>query len=132
MRNWITAGGTALVSTDGDAATDNIVWRDDTGAAVATARPLGKGRVLRFTHPLDAGALPLLLDADFPRQLAALLGDTPQMPSRVAARDLRPTTGAPAWPQPARDLQPWLAVLIAALFIAERWLATRRTRAPAP
>ncbi|PZN92038.1 MAG: hypothetical protein DCF31_18055, partial [Alphaproteobacteria bacterium] len=81
---------------------------------------------------LGAGALPLLLDADFPRQLAALLGDTPPAPSRVAARDLQPTTGAAPWPQPARDLQPWLALLVAALFLAERWLATRRTRAPAP
>lgn len=134
VRGWIEAGGTALVTRDSEAAdaADTIVWRDDTGAAVATARPLGKGRLLRFTRPLDAGALPLLLDADFPRQLSALLGDAPPLPTRVAARDVRPVDGAPAWPQPALDLQPWLALLIAALFIAERWLATRRSRAPAP
>jgi hypothetical protein len=45
---------------------------------------------------------------------------------------MRPTTGAPAWPFPARDLQPWLAWAIAAAFLAERWLATRRTRAVTP
>ncbi|WP_235888981.1 BatA domain-containing protein [Glacieibacterium frigidum] len=134
VRAWIEAGGTALVPQDSEAgnAADTVVWRDETGAAVATARPLGKGRLLRFARPLDAGALPILLDPDFPRQLAALLGDAPPLPTRVAARDVRPVTGAPAWPQPARNLQPWLALLIAALFIAERWLATRRTRAPAP
>lgn len=134
VRAWIEAGGTALVTHDGEAAdaADSVVWRDEIGAAVATARPLGKGRLLRFVRPLDAGALPILLDADFPRQLAALLGDAPPLPSRVAARDVRPVTGAPAWPQPARDLQPWLALLVAALFIVERWLATRRSRAPAP
>ena len=155
VRTWIEAGGTALVIHDDETvaafvvdddeavaalvidddeavAGATIVWRDGTGAPVATGHPLGKGRLLRFTRPLDAGALPILLEADFPRQLAALLGDTPPLPSRVAARDIRPVTGARPWPLPARDLQPWLALLIAALFIAERWLATRRTRAPAP
>ncbi|WP_426162928.1 BatA domain-containing protein [Sandarakinorhabdus sp. DWP1-3-1] len=134
VRSWIEAGGTALVSHDSEAASDadTTAWRDANGAAVATARPLGKGRLLRFTRPLDAGALPLLLEPDFPRQLAALLDDTPPLPSRVAARDLRPTPGTDAWPQPARDLQPWLALLVATLFLAERWLATRRARAPAP
>jgi hypothetical protein len=134
VRDWIAAGGTALVAHDSETAAEasSVPWRDAVGAPVVEATPLGQGRVLRFTRPLAAGTMPLLLDADFPRQLATLLGNAPAAPTRVAARDIRPTVGAPAWPQPARDLQPWLALLIAGVLIIERWLATRRSRSAAP
>lgn len=108
-----------------------IAWRDADGQPLATLQRIGRGRLYRFTRPLTPAAMPILLDPDFPRQLAAML--TPQAaPTRAMARDMVPTTGAATWPVPARDLQPWLAFVIAALFLAERWLATRRNRAVAP
>ena len=108
-----------------------IAWRDADGQPLATLQRIGRGRLYRFTRPLTPTAMPILLDPDFPRQLAAMLA--PQVaPTRAMARDMVPTTGAVPWPVPARDLQPWLAFAIAALLLVERWLATRRSRAVAP
>jgi hypothetical protein len=132
LESTITNGTTALVAHNvtilGAAST---VWRDTEGVPLATLHPHGKGRIYRFTRPLTPATMPILLDPAFPTQLAAML--SPSLPpTRAHARDMRPTTGAPAWPFPARDLQPWLAWAIAAAFLAERWLATRRTRAVTP
>jgi hypothetical protein len=109
----------------------NPVWHDADGLPLATMQRIGRGRLYRFTRPLTPAAMPILLDPDFPRQLAAMLAPPPA-PTRAMARDMSPTTGAAPWPVPARDMQPWLAFVIAALFLAERWLATRRSRAVAP
>lgn len=116
------------VTTPGDA---DPVWRDGDGQPLATMQRIGRGRLYRFTRPLTPAAMPILLDPDFPRQLAAMLAPPPP-PTRAFARDVAPAAGAPAWPLPSRDLQPWLAFLIAALFAAERWLATSRRRAVSP
>lgn len=134
VRDWITAGGTALTghATPAEPGPVIIPWRDAVGAPLVAAQTLGQGRLLRFTRPLTPAAIPDLLEADFPHALAALLTPPPPAPSRVATRDLQPLTGARPWPQPARDLQPWLALALALLFVAERWLATRRSRAVAP
>lgn len=106
-------------------------WHDADGLPLATLQRIGRGRLYRFTRPLTPAAMPMLLDPDFPRQLASMLAPPPA-PTRAMARDMMPTTGAAPWPTSARDLQPWLAFAIAALFLAERWLATRRGRAVAP
>lgn len=128
----ITNGATALVAHDVTVPTPGTpVWRDPEGLPLATLHQPGKGKIYRFTRPLTPAAMPILLDSTFPAQLAAMLAPPPP-PSRAMARDMVPTTGAPPWPFPARDLQPWLAWIIAAVFLAERWLATRRTRAVMP
>ncbi len=101
------------------------VHRDALGALVEqVATP--RGRLLRFTRPLVPERVPDLLDPAVPRRLAALFAAGATPPARVMARDYRPIAGAAAFPQPATDLRPWLAVIIAALFLVERLLATRR------
>jgi hypothetical protein len=131
-RTAIAGGATALVAQDVTLPGPAIpVWRDGDGQALATLHRVGNGRVYRFTRPLTPAAMPILLDPDFPRQLAAMLAPPPP-PSRAMARDMAPTVGAVAWPVPARDLQPWLAFVLAGLFLVERWLATRRIRAISP
>ncbi|MBC7505656.1 MAG: hypothetical protein H7267_08040 [Sandarakinorhabdus sp.] len=138
VRDWITAGGTALTTAatpaEPSSSPENTVvpWRDSTGAALVEANRIGSGRLFRFTPPLTPAATPDLLEPVFPTKLAALFTPPPPQPTRVAARDIAPTIGARAWPQPAHDLQPLLALIIAALFVAERWLATRRSRAVTP
>lgn len=107
------------------AATDDVVWVSAAGAPLVTAGRLGSGRVLRLTRALDPGAMPELLDPDFPDRLAALL-TPPPAPDRAAARDVAPATGGAAFAPPARDLRPWLAIVIAVVFLVERLLATRR------
>jgi hypothetical protein len=125
-------GATVLAAQDATVlGTATPAWRDADGVPLATVQIVGRGRLYRFTRPLDPAAMPILLDPDFPRQLAAMLAPPPA-PTRAMARDIAPTIGAPAWPLPARDLQAWLAWLIAALFAAERWLAASRRRAVSP
>jgi hypothetical protein len=76
--------------------------------------------------------MPQLLEPDFPRQLREVLQGAAPAPSRVMALDYSPVTGGASYPQPPRDLQPWLALLIVLLLLAERWVATRRSRGVAP
>ena len=134
VRAWITAGGTALVTSAAPAepGVAIIPWRDAEGLPVVAAHSTGAGRLFRFTRPLTPATMPGLLEPDFPHRLAALFTVGAPPPSRVFARDIAPITGAPAWPQPARDLQPLLAIILAGMFVAERWLATHRSRAIAP
>ena len=108
------------------------VWRDATGAPVIESIAVPRGRLLRFTRALTPAAIPALLEPDFPRRLRALFAADRPAPARVAARDYTPTSSAASFPQPARDLRPWLTLVIAALFLIERLLATRSRRAVAP
>ncbi|WP_235209983.1 hypothetical protein [Sphingobium sp. Ant17] len=94
--------------------------------------PLGAGRWLRFTRPLRPADMPVLLDGDFPAQLRPLLAPSLSPPTRVAAADYAPLPGGRTYDQQPEPLRPWLALLIALLLIAERWLATRRSRGVSP
>lgn len=132
--NWIEAGGVALLAHDAPSPVEgaqSTVWPDAEGAPLAKAGRFGKGRVLRLTRPLESSAMPILVEPDFPEQLWTLLAPPPA-PSQVAAADyapsVRPTTGGGAYNPHPISLRPWLALLIAAIFAVERWLATRRDR----
>ena len=132
---WIEAGGTALLAHDTrlpalEAAP--VLWSDDEGRALLRGSALGGGRVLQWTRPLDPEAMPVLLEADFPRRLLAVL-QPPPPPARVQADAHVPQVGdVGPWPQSLRELSPWLALVIALLFLVERWLAAgpRGERAP--
>lgn len=131
VTEWVRAGGVALL---GDAVEAEFPrapaawWRDGSGEAVVVGARMGSGRLLRFTRPLSPASLPELLEPDFPRRLRALLEAPSPMPASALALDHAPGTGAPAYAQPPRDLRPWLALLVALLFLVERWLATSRRR----
>lgn len=127
VTEWIKRGGTALVAAE-------VQLEDGTGSEgmLADERSLGHGRLLRLTRPLAPATMPALLEPDFPRQLRELLAPPPAAPSSARAVDVEPLTGGATYPQSARELQPWLALLIAALLLVERWAATRRARRIAP
>jgi hypothetical protein len=108
------------------------VWRDAMGRPLVEAAALGRGRVLRFTRPLTPGAMPELLEPDFPARLRAALAEPSPPPMRVEAQDYAPLPGGRVGVPPAQDLRPALAGIVVALFAAERWLATRRRRASTP
>lgn len=132
---WIENGGTALLDAQAEvpaAAAMTVRWRDAQGASLVEGAPWGRGRALRFTRPLRPSDMPPLLEADFPQRLRALFDPALPAPSRVAARDYAPRTGGASYPLPPRDLQPWLALLIALVLLVERWLASRASRAVAP
>ena len=135
ITDWISEGGTALLDAQVEfkfPATTTVYWRDAVGAPLVEGAALGEGRVLRFTRPFNATTMPQLLEPDFPRELRDLLHARAPAPSRVMANDYEPITGGATYAQPPRDLQPWLALLIALLLVIERWMATRRSRGVAP
>jgi hypothetical protein len=134
--DWIRAGGTALLdaqATPCDPVQAALaVWRDEAGGALVEAAAQGRGRMLRFTRPLDPQSMPVLLEPTLPARLRALFGPAPPAPARVAAADHAPLPGGPAFPQPPREMQGWLVVLIALLFLVERVMATGRRQGAGP
>lgn len=134
VERWVRDGGVILTALEARIPVEGEtvpVWRGSAGEPLAVAGRLGRGRVIRLTRDLEPAALPQLVEPTFPDALAAML-DPPSAPARVAAVDHAPLTGAAAYDQPPLDLRPWLALLVALVFAAERWLATRRARAVAP
>ncbi|WP_311268125.1 BatA domain-containing protein [Sphingobium sp. WCS2017Hpa-17] len=132
--DWVRQGGTAVVASDARLPADQPmipVWRDAEGQPLAEAMSLGRGRLIRFTRPLMPSQMPVLLDADFPEQLRTLVSPV-LAPTRVAAADYAPLPGGRAYDQPPQPLRSPLAILIALLLLAERWIATRRCRSIAP
>lgn len=135
VREWIRRGGPALLAAETEyefPATSSVYWRDEVGVPLVEGAALGRGRVLRFTRVFSPAAMPQLLQPEFPRNLRNLFATPAPAPARVAARDYAPMTGGASYAQPPRDLQPWLALLIAAMLLAERCLATRRSRGVSP
>lgn len=131
LRDWVTRGGSALLAHDASLPAGIAlapVLHDAEGAPLLESGSLGRGRLLRFRQPLRPADLPLLLEAEFPQRLREALAPPMQPPARADARAFAPTTGARAQPTAPRDLQLWLALLIALLFAIERWLATARRR----
>jgi hypothetical protein len=121
----IRGGGTLLLDARAEhrpATPGAIAMRDRGGRVLMRAQRMGRGRVLQWTAPLVPDAMPALLEPDFPQRLrAAVL--PPPAPRRADARHYAPATGATPWPLPPRGLAPWLALLVAVLFLVERWWA---------
>jgi hypothetical protein len=132
---WIENGGAALLDAQAEVPAGaglTVRWRDAQGSPLVEGATWGRGRVLRFTQPLRPSDMPSLVEADFPQRLRALFDPELPAPSRVAARDYAPLTGGASYPLPPRDLQPWLALLVALVLLIERCLASRTKRAVAP
>lgn len=130
VQEWAHNGGRLLVDarTPASGSARRLpLWQDDAGNAVIEQMGDGNGQWLRWAAPLQPATMPALLDAGFPQRLRDLL-QPPPAPARAAATAMPPTTGADAWPQPARELAPWLVAAIALLFLLERWLASARRR----
>ncbi|GAA0756058.1 hypothetical protein FHS52_000161 [Erythromicrobium ramosum] len=129
--DWVSAGGTAVLSNAAEVAmpdTTTALWRDDVGETLVEGGPLGAGRLLRFTRPLEPAAMPALLEADFAARLRDLITPAAPPPSRVVSTAFAPKAGTPPFPLPPRELSAWLGILIALVFLAERLLASRRRR----
>jgi hypothetical protein len=127
---WAAAGGRLLVDARTplpQAAQRTPLWHDDNGAPVLEQISSTQGRWWRWATTLDAAAMPALLEADFPQRLRALLQPAPA-PGRAYAAQMQTASGAPGYPQPARELAPWLIAAIALLFLLERWLASAPRR----
>lgn len=135
VREWTRNGGTLLLdakATFADAPPMAPLWRDGSGEVLIEGGGYGRGRVLRFTRELVPRSMPQLLDAGFATHLRAVFDTPAPPPSRVLANEHAPVTGSASFPVAPRDLQPWLALAIALLFLVERWLATGSRRMASP
>jgi hypothetical protein len=131
VTDWVSAGGTAVLGEGAQVAmpdTTMALWRDALGNTLVEGAPLGAGRLLRFTRPLEPSAMPELLEADFAAHLRDLITPPAPPPARVTSAAFAPTAGVRPFPLPPRELSSWLGVLIALTFLAERALATRPRR----
>lgn len=84
------------------------------------------GPALRLAAAPTPEALPEVLDPDFPQRLHRLLFHRFPAPDAAPAESVRPTLDASRLNPAPLPLQPWLALLAALLFLAERWLASGR------
>ena len=135
VRDWIRGGGTALLDARamiGETVAMTPYWSDPDGAVLVEGGALGQGRVLRLTRALRPAVMPQLLEPAFPTRLRDLFAPPLPVPARVMANDYAPQAGGARYPQSPRDLQPWLALLIAGLLVLERTWATRRQRSASP
>ncbi len=127
---WVEHGGVALVVNQSPPEAQTL-WRDVAGSVLARQQTAGRGRVLALPGALDPATLPILLDADFPDRLRIALQGPPPAPTRAHAAAVRPlhatsiATSSANARDTARPLDPWLALLIALLFLIERIVATR-------
>lgn len=128
---WVRRGGTAIIPADMDAppGPDAIAARDALDHVFLRVVPLGEGRIFRITVPLAPTTLPALVEPDFPDRLLEAIRPV-AAPARADAAQLTPETGAaPTFrAAPLREWRDILALVMAALFLLERWLATRRRR----
>ncbi|GGB36371.1 hypothetical protein GCM10011380_27210 [Sphingomonas metalli] len=128
----VATGTTVLVPKDAQADARFVpVWWDSLGAPLAEAARIGRGRLIRLNRDLTPAAMPILVEPGFAAAMQDLLSPSPP-PGRAFAVDYAPLTGGPAPDEPVRDLAPWLALVIALVWLAERWLATRRRRGVSP
>lgn len=130
IRAWIEAGGTALLGPTTEAPGPGVgisLWRNAGGDSLVTGRAMGNGRVLQLTRELAPTTLPEVLDPDFPDRLRTLL-DPPPLPGSAFAATQTPLAGGSQLSPTPRPLRPWLAMLVATLFMLERWFATSRRR----
>jgi len=135
VREWVGQGGRVLLDAQAqwpEARFDAPRWRDAEGTVRVVGARVGRGQALRFAGPVQPRDWPALLQPGFAAGLRELFVAAPPQPARVAARDYAPAAGGPAFAAPPLDLRPWLALLVAALFLLERWLATRSKRGAAP
>lgn len=118
---WLRRGGRALVAAPDDA-TGTALSAD---AADAVQR-LGSGRWWRWPGTFDASRDAALLDATLPSRLGAVLLPDIALPAYAAS--VAPLNGARAGRAPGDSLDPFLLLIAAALFAAERALAAGLSR----
>jgi hypothetical protein len=131
LTRWLAQGGAALVANDADTSGEPL-WREASGRVLASIAVDGGSRRIALRGELAPADLPLLLDAEFPERLRAAFAGVAPAPTRAQATAVRPHVDAgmvaasARSPTSARALDTWLAVLIAGLFLLERFVATRQ------
>jgi hypothetical protein len=127
--SWIRDGGHGLIL-ETDPGKGSIVWRNAQGSPLASDEVLGKGHLVRLLKPLEPGVFPELLEARFAERIRAMLSGPAVAPATAWAGAVRPEQDKELASRVTTPLQPWLALVVALVFLLERVLATRRRAAP--
>ncbi len=126
---WIEHGGVALL-TNRPSANGVALWRNGRQQVLARIESSGRGSVLALPGTLTPSALPLLLDAGFPDRLRVALRGAAPAPTRAHADAVKPrhidrVIGDARASEGSNPLDTRIALLVAALFVVERIVATR-------
>ena len=136
LLQWVRSGGSVLLSNESIISNSRFSkyawsensWRSAQGQLLLKHTVLGKGRVWQWQQALTPQAMPALLEADFPERLQALLSPALEAPTQSFASLHKPIKNLPAGPELPTPISPWLTLLIALLFLFERWLASAKNR----
>jgi hypothetical protein len=131
IRAWIENGGTAVVDAQcllPAGLKPVVLWRDEHGDELANVVAMGRGRLIKLRRALQPQTMPVLLDAEFPAQLRALFEIPAPAPQQASAAALRPLPGGPVFAETPRPIETWLSLLVALLFLLERWFASAPRR----
>jgi hypothetical protein len=126
IREWVRKGGTAIISKEAvtsELTSSVAAWRNADGKTLARIASLGQGHLVQWQQTVSPEAMPELLDASFPQHLKDFLQTSRTTPNRALAKSQAPLAGIQARPELPQSMQPWFALLIALLFMLERWLA---------
>jgi hypothetical protein len=130
VHSWIASGGVALLGSTTsapEAAAAGALWRRTDGDVLVRGRALGNGRIMQLSRELLPAQMPELLEPSFPDRLRTLF-DPPPPPNVAYAETQHPRADGPILAPGPSPLAPWLALLVAMLLLAERWLATSPAR----
>lgn len=137
---WIRAGGSVLISNESiisisknsSFAWSENSWRSAQGDLLLKHTVLGSGRVWQWQQALTPNAMPALLDADFADRLQSVLSKPLRAPTQSLASLHAPIKTLPAWPELPTPISTWFALLIAIVFLCERFVATAKNRWTSP
>lgn len=125
-RTLLERGATVLHLPPAPKAVDPHVDQDGDIEWPPRAQRVGNGTLLQLQGPLQPQRFAALHESRFALQLRRLLFGEPPPPAFALAADIAPAQHPRSPPLPETPLRPWLAILIAVLFLIERLLASGR------
>ncbi len=140
LLQWIRSGGSVLLLNESRFPNSNtmrfvwhdVSWRSAKGDALLKHTVLGSGQIWQWQQQLTPQTMPALLEADFAEQFRAVLSQPLPAPTQSLASLQKPLHTLPAWPELPTPISTWLVLVIALLFLAERWLASTKNRWATP
>lgn len=130
IQAWPGLGFLATGKAANEPSSSEVVWRDAAGQALLIEQRVAGQRQIRLTQRLALDGNGPMAQDGWPGMLARLLLGEAAWQSATAFAALPDGQSPPALPvltrgQPARSLVPLLSLLLAVLFLAERWLSER-------
>ena len=116
-----------------EAVGDSVAWEMDNGYPLLTRTQSGTTRILNFASRFSTSWTDLQLQAEFPGLLLRTLHEEAEQYAAFPAsieysQAVRGGSESGKTQSPSRSMHFWLAMLLAALWMTERWLSERQHR----